>query len=175
MQPGMRKITLRSAELIIEDKYEYIKTLIDTSFNVTIIVKDKITHKKFALKKKLFYAYCDDSTNFELAVDLITQHKLNHENIVKIHDFSVHQRNRTNYDIYIYTECMEVCLYSVLKSNQVLTDGHYQYFIFQLLRAVQYIHSSGYCHLRIKSKYILLNSDCTLKLSKGLFYNNFVL
>jgi len=52
----------------------------------------------------------------------------------------------------------------VLNSTQTLTDQHIQYFMYQLLLAVYYMHSADILHRVMKPENILLNNDCELKL-----------
>ena len=45
-----------------------------------------------------------------------------------------------------------------------LTDEHYQFFLYQLLRGLKYMHSANVFHRDLKPKNILANSDCKLKI-----------
>ena len=49
-------------------------------------------------------------------------------------------------DVYIVTDLMETDLRQIIKSDQHLTDQHIQYFLYQILRALKYIHSSNVLH-----------------------------
>jgi mitogen-activated protein kinase 1/3 len=44
-------------------------------------------------------------------------------------------------DIYVVFELMESDLHQVIKANDDLTKEHYQFFLYQLLRALKYIHT----------------------------------
>ncbi|KAH9580053.1 Protein kinase domain [Trypanosoma melophagium] len=68
-------------------------------------------------------------------------------------------------DIYVVTELMSSDLQSILKSSSVkLTEVHCQYFTYQLLCALRYIHSANVIHRDLKPANLLTNSDCDLKL-----------
>ena len=43
-------------------------------------------------------------------------------------------------DVYIVYEIMDTDLHQIIKSNQDLTDEHCQYFIYQILRGLKFIH-----------------------------------
>lgn len=49
-------------------------------------------------------------------------------------------------DIYIVNELMDTDLHQVIRSKQVLTTEHKQYFIYQILRGLKYIHSARVLH-----------------------------
>jgi serine/threonine protein kinase len=59
---------------------------------------------------------------------------------------------------------METDLASIIKSNQPLTDDHCQFFLYQLLRGLKYIHSANIVHRDLKPRNILVNSNCDLKI-----------
>jgi mitogen-activated protein kinase 1/3 len=52
----------------------------------------------------------------------------------------------------------------VIKANDDLTPEHHQFFLYQMLRGLKYIHSAKVFHRDLKPKNILANSDCKLKI-----------
>ncbi|KAL8265129.1 hypothetical protein R6Q59_023259 [Mikania micrantha] len=59
---------------------------------------------------------------------------------------------------------MESDLHQVIKANDDLTPEHYQFFLYQLLRGLKYIHTANVFHRDLKPKNILANADCKLKI-----------
>ncbi|KEG06847.1 putative mitogen-activated protein kinase, putative,protein kinase [Trypanosoma grayi] len=89
---------------------------------------------------------------------------LKHPNILSLKDlFRPSDPGFT--DVYVVTELMSSDLQTILKSSSVqLTEAHCQYFTYQLLCALRYIHSANVIHRDLKPANLLTNSECDLKL-----------
>jgi len=57
---------------------------------------------------------------------------------------------------------METDLHAVIRAN-ILEEVHKEYIIYQLLKALKFLHSGGVIHRDLKPSNLLLNSDCLLK------------
>ncbi len=62
------------------------------------------------------------------------------------------------------TDQMDTDLHHILSKNQ-LSEGHIQYFLFQILRGLAAIHSAGVLHRDLKPANLLVNKDCTLRIA----------
>jgi serine/threonine protein kinase len=67
-------------------------------------------------------------------------------------------------DIYIVTDLMESDLERIISSSQPLSDAHFQYFLYQILRGVKFIHSGNVLHRDLKPSNLLVNSNCDLSI-----------
>lgn len=52
----------------------------------------------------------------------------------------------------------------MIKANDDLSGDHHQFFLYQLLRGLKFVHSAKVFHRDLKPKNILANSDCKLKI-----------
>merc|ERR1711934_764081 len=89
---------------------------------------------------------------------------LQHENIIKIRDILPPPTRDVFKDMYILYELMDTDLHQIIRSSQPLSDEHCQYFIYQLLRGLKYIHSADVLHRDLKPSILLLNANCDLKI-----------
>lgn len=59
---------------------------------------------------------------------------------------------------------METDLHAVIRAG-ILEEIHKKYIIYQILKAIKYIHSGDLIHRDLKPSNILLNSECLVKLA----------
>ncbi|KAK9352782.1 kinase-like domain-containing protein [Lipomyces doorenjongii] len=90
-------------------------------------------------------------------------HFRGHKNITCLYDMDIVDTNNFN-EIYLYEEVMECDMHQIIRSQQPLTDSHYQSFIYQILCGLKYIHSANVLHRDLKPGNLLVNADCELKI-----------
>ncbi|KAE8726685.1 Mitogen-activated protein kinase 6 [Hibiscus syriacus] len=89
---------------------------------------------------------------------------LGHENVVAIRDIILPPQWECFNDVYIVYELMDTNLRHMLRSNREFTEEHYQYFLYQILRGLKYIHSANVLHRDLKPSNLLLKDNCDLKI-----------
>ncbi|KAF8698216.1 hypothetical protein HU200_035736 [Digitaria exilis] len=89
---------------------------------------------------------------------------MDHENIVAIRDIIPPPQREAFNDVYIAYELMDTDLHQIIRSNQALSEEHCQYFLYQILRGLKYIHSANVLHRDLKPSNLLLNANCDLKI-----------
>ncbi|XP_009354515.1 mitogen-activated protein kinase 13 [Pyrus x bretschneideri] len=89
---------------------------------------------------------------------------MDHDNVIKIKDI-IRPADREKFnDVYIVYELMDTDLNQIINSSQALIDDHCQYFLYQLLRGLKYIHSANVLHRDLKPSNLLLSANCDLKI-----------
>ncbi|GAQ82056.1 Mitogen-activated protein kinase [Klebsormidium nitens] len=90
---------------------------------------------------------------------------MDHENVIAIRDIMRPLADIGKYnDVYIVYELMDTDLHQIIRSSQQLSEDHCQYFLYQLLRGLKYIHSANVLHRDLKPSNLLLNANCDLKI-----------
>ena len=150
---------------LIDGRYQNLRPVGDGSYGFVASGVDVITGTKVAIKKiKDVFADVIDAKRILREIKLL-RHFNSHENIITINDiFSVNPDTMVYDDVYIVTNLYESDLERIIQSRQVLTDQHFQYFLYQILRALKYVHSANVLHRDLKPSNILVNANCDLGL-----------
>lgn len=105
--------------------------------------------------KKVSRAFEDPVDAKRILREILLMKKLNHENIIRIIDIIPPPPSAEEFDdIYIVQDLMETDLHRIIYSRQPLTIDHVQYFIYQILRGLKYIHSANVLHRDLKVRMI---------------------
>ncbi|KAM7467462.1 hypothetical protein LguiB_015024 [Lonicera macranthoides] len=143
--------------------YEIQEVVGKGSYGVVAAAVDTHTGDRVAIKKiNDVFEHVSDATRILREIKLLRL--LKHPDIVEIKHIMLPPCRREFKDIYVVFELMESDLHQVIRANDDLTPEHYQFFLYQLLRALKYIHTAQVFHRDLKPKNILANADCKLKI-----------
>lgn len=87
---------------------------------------------------------------------------MRHANLIRLHRFIRPQEKEVFDDIYFVMDLFDTDLHRIIRSKQKLTDEHYQYFMTQAFRGLNYLHSAKIMHRDLKPSNLLVNADCAL-------------
>jgi serine/threonine protein kinase len=167
MPPDQRKKSSIDVDFFTEygegSRYMIEEVIGKGSYGVVCSAYDTHTGEKVAIKKiNDIFEHVSDATRILREIKLLRL--LRHPDIVEIKHILLPPSRREFKDIYVVFELMESDLHQVIKANDDLTPEHYQFFLYQLLRGLKYIHTANVFHRDLKPKNILANADCKLKI-----------
>lgn len=119
---------------------------------------DQLAHRTVAVKK-LAEPFKTPAIARHMFREMKLLRQLRHENIINLTDIFISPSE----DIYIVTELMATDLNTILKAKRV-EDQFAQYFMYQIMRGLKYLHSAGVIHRDLKPSNILVNENCDLKI-----------
>lgn len=90
--------------------------------------------------------------------------RLNHPNVVKVKEVIVTTNAETFTELYIVMEHAKTDLKKLIKSAMFLEEMHIKIISYNLLCAMNYIHSANILHRDLKPANILINEDCSVKI-----------
>lgn len=166
-QEQQRKKTSTEADFFSEygdaNRYKIQEVIGKGSYGVVCSAIDTHTGEKVAIKKiHDIFEHISDAARILREIKLLRL--LRHPDIVEIKHIMLPPSRRDFKDIFVVFELMESDLHQVIKANDDLTKEHYQFFLYQLLRALKYIHTANVYHRDLKPKNILANANCKLKI-----------
>ncbi|XAR64144.1 Mitogen-activated protein kinase [Bertholletia excelsa] len=149
--------------MVIDTKYVPIKPIGRGAYGIVCSSINRETNERVAIKK--IHSVFDNSIDaLRTLRELKLLRHLRHDNVIALKDVMMPIHRRTFKDVYMVYELMDTDLHQIIKSSQVLTNDHCQYFLFQLLRGLEYLHSANILHRDLKPGNLLINSNCDLKI-----------
>ncbi|XP_047158838.1 mitogen-activated protein kinase 9-like isoform X2 [Vigna umbellata] len=144
-------------------RYDILEVIGKGSYGVVCSAVDSHNGEKVAIKKiNDVFEHVSDATRILREIKLLRL--LRHPDIVEIKHIMLPPSRREFRDVYVVFELMESDLHQVIKANDDLSPEHYQFFLYQLLRGLKFIHTANVFHRDLKPKNILANADCKLKI-----------
>lgn len=144
-------------------KYTPIKPIGKGAYGVVCSAHNSETRERIAIKK-ISNAFDNNIDAKRTLREIKLLLHLKHENVIQIKDILKPSSRHNFKDVYVVYELMDTDLHQIIRSQQPLSDDHCQYFIYQLLRGLKYIHSANILHRDLKPSNLLLNANCDLKI-----------
>jgi p38 MAP kinase len=128
------------------------------AFGLVCSAKDQLTSQNVAIKK-IMKPFSTPVLAKRTYRELKLLKHLKHENVISLSDIFISPLE----DIYFVTELLGTDLHRLLTSRP-LEKQFIQYFLYQIMRGLKYVHSAGVVHRDLKPSNILVNENCDLKI-----------
>lgn len=161
---GHHSFIIGGTRFDIPERYTPLKLLGQGAYGIVIAARDNLSGDNVAIKKiPNAFANLTDTKRTLREIRLLRH--LQHENVISLRDIFRPPSKLEFDDLYLVNELMDTDLHQIIASPNVLTDEHCQYFLYQVLRGLKYIHSANVLHRDLKPSNLLLNKDCLLKIA----------
>ncbi|KAK9805436.1 hypothetical protein WJX73_006572 [Symbiochloris irregularis] len=161
--PGKTAWVIWRTPFEIDDKYRPIKAIGKGAYGVVCSAENRQTGEKVAIKKITnAFGHVMDARRTLREVKLLRH--LKHVNVMQNRDIMLPSSLTDFQDLYVVSELMDTDLHQIIRSPQALTDDHNQYFLYQMLCGLKYIHSANVLHRDLKPSNLLVNAACSIKI-----------
>ncbi|OQR84506.1 mitogen-activated protein kinase [Achlya hypogyna] len=169
--PHTPNVTVRDNHIVMAKKtafdmpvrYQLIKVLGSGSYGEVIAASDTETGASVAIKK-IPQAFRELLDTKRILRELCLLRQLKHPHLIRLWDVLRPPRCVEMEDIYLVTDLMEADLHRIIHSTQTLSDEHVAYLMYQIFRALKYLHSANIAHRDLKPSNVLLTTQCEVKL-----------
>jgi p38 MAP kinase len=162
-KPGLYRIELGTVEWEIRETYQDLNPLGIGAFGTVCSAENTRSKQKVAVKKlsRPFQSVIHAKRCYR---ELKLLRHISHDNVISLLDVFTPAVDFEHFeDVYFVSELMGSDLHKIVHT-QPLTDDHVQFFIYQLLRGLKYVHSAGIIHRDLKPSNIGVSEDCEIKI-----------
>ncbi|KAH9846030.1 kinase-like domain-containing protein [Lenzites betulinus] len=144
----------------VEKRWKLIRELGSGAYGFVISASDEISGEPVAIKM-VTRALEKVALAKRVLREITLLRHFAHENITGLIDVDC---SPDLSEMHRYTSSFSADLHQIIKSGQPLTNEHVQYFVYQVLRGMKYVHSASVVHRDLKPGNLLVNADCELKI-----------
>ncbi|XP_052779197.1 mitogen-activated protein kinase 14-like isoform X2 [Mya arenaria] len=163
LKDGFYRVELNKTDWVVPNRYQCLTPVGVGAYGQVCSALDTKTNRKVAIKKL--------SRPFQSAIHAKRTYReirmlkhMVHENVIGLLDVFTPTETFDEFDeVYLATALMGADMNNIIKTQR-LSDDHVQFLIYQVLRAMKYIHSAGIIHRDLKPSNIAVNEDCELKI-----------
>jgi len=135
------------------------------AYGVVCVVHDAVTGEHLAVKK-VSNAFDNVVDARRILREIQVLKNIVHENIISLKDVLMPPDASGCFrDVYLVHDLMETDLHQVIRSSQALSIDHIQYFVYQMLRGIKFLHHAKILHRDLKPSNLVLNENCDLKIT----------
>merc|ERR1719464_166703 len=158
---------VKNEQFVLYDYYQPVRIIGSGAYAVVCEAINTLNGSRNAVKKnKGVFDHITDARRILREIKLLMH--FNHQDIISLIDVIPCDSTDidTFNDVYLIMPKMETTLAKVIRSRQKLTDRHFQFFMYQMLRGLAYMHSANVIHRDLKPENILINgADCNVKIT----------
>ncbi|XP_077424879.1 mitogen-activated protein kinase 12 [Vanacampus margaritifer] len=163
VRPGYHRQEINKTSWEVPDRYRELKQVGTGAYGTVCSAVDIRTRTKVAIKK-LYRPFQSELFAKRAYRELRLLKHMKHENVIGLldvftADLSLDKLN----DFYLVMPFMGTDLGKVMKVQR-LSEEKIQYLVYQILKGLKYIHSSGIIHRDLKPGNLAINQDCELKI-----------
>ncbi|KAF9516565.1 hypothetical protein BS47DRAFT_1327301 [Hydnum rufescens UP504] len=152
------KLSIFGTSFEVTTRYGDLQPVGMGAFGLVCSARDQLTDSSVAIKK-IMKPFSTPVLSKRTYRELKLLKHITHENIISLSDVFISPLE----DIYFVTELLGTDLHRLLTSRP-LEKQFIQYFLYQILRGLKYVHSAGVVHRDLKPSNILVNENCDLKI-----------
>ncbi|DAZ99174.1 TPA: hypothetical protein N0F65_008207 [Lagenidium giganteum] len=160
----MHQFVINGVRYQLAEKYRMVKIVGKGTYGEVIAASDFVNGGTYAVKKLGQFLRHPKVAMLALREIKLMNEIGVHPCLMEIHELQKPLDYDHFEDLYIIQPLMETDLCRIIHSKEHLSDDQIQYFIYQLLCGINYLHSANVLHRDLKPSNILVNSDCQLKI-----------
>lgn len=154
---------MTDTEFIVDDRYRSLRLLGAGSYGIVVSALDSLTGHRVAIKK-ILNAFASSRMARHVLRELRLLRHLRHPHVVQLLDIDVPRMYSAWEEVYIVTPLLSTDLRSLLLDRKLEDTNLQKRVAYQMLLALDYLHSVGIMHRDVKSRNLLLDDQMNVQL-----------